>query len=152
MPSSLLPLSPNILNILPITSLILSSKLPNFFKAVKIPPPTKPAKISPNDTCSFIQPKTLPITSPIFEAAFETQLHIDSNTSPNFLIPFDAPSKILGIPPKTFDIPSAILDNIPEIVEKNSLVLAPLSKVVKKSPITAITSNRESAKFPNPLD
>ena len=141
-----------LLKMLSMVSLILSSKPLNFFNAINIPPPAKPAKISPIETCSDIHVKVFTNASLILPATFEITAHAFNNqsptlenTSPKLRTPSVADTKISEILPNPLDSKS-------EIVEKNFPVAVPLLRAVKKSPIAAAISRIKSAKLLIPLD
>ena len=131
--------------ILLITSLILSKRPMNFFRVTNIPPPSKPAKISPTEIFSVIHLKVVDITVPIFLATFEIQDNTDLNILPKLRIPLVADSNNLDAPPNVFDRASEIFVNM-------SLVFAPSLIYAKKSPMEAAASKRKSVKLLIPLD
>ena len=78
----LIPLSPLLPKRFSIASLIFSIKSENFLAATKMPPPASPAKTSPIDTFSEIQPNTFFSDSQIFSATFLIVSPTDEIVSP----------------------------------------------------------------------
>ena len=138
MTSIFFDLSPNIVSMV---SFILFNKSPNFLAEAKIPPPARPANISPIETLSVIHVKTFSKAPNTLFNAFDAQSPISDKISPKPFKPSTACDKNVEIPEEIFDK-----------ANEKPLVSNPLFIETKKSPITAITSKRESAKLSKPLD
>ena len=109
----------------------------NFLAATNIPPPAKPAKISPDETLSEIHVNTFFTTSKICPADLAIAVPTAENTSPIDSTLPSAGSTALIISFKVLKIPS-------DRVVKNSSIPALSLSDVKKSPIDAETFNSMS--------
>ena len=112
-----------------------------FFPATKMPPPAKPAKISPTETWSEIQPKTVLTASQIFPHTFVTTSPTEENMSPKLPICSTALDKKL-------EMPDAIFERTPE----NPAVSKPSLREVKKSPRDAAMFNTMSPRLDTPSE
>ena len=86
--------------------LILSTKLPSFLARTNIPPPARPAKISPAEIWSVIQPKTFVTAPHILEATVQMVSPMDEN------IPLNPP-RLSNTPERTSEIPVATFERAP---------------------------------------
>ena len=118
------PFPPNKLSIM---SFILFITPENFLAATNIPPPARPADISPAETFSENHEKALLIPPKIVLSTLLTPFPILDNTSPK-------PSK----PPEAFFIILEIPSNNPVTDLDIPSVLKPELREVKKSPIAAV--------------
>ena len=106
-----------------------------------IPPPAKPANMSPPETLSLIQPNTVLIDSHIFDTTLIIPLPTFGNILPNLPRASDTAFRMLEMPP-------AIVVNTPV----NPFESKPLFKAVKKSPTAAVADRKRSTNAFTPAE